>query len=86
VSAIRAFRKTKSIASDHNAILQNHTVAEAAEFANDRMGMKNAVFTNGRAFVDHCMRMQGCSAADRDVVADHRECAYGCAFANSRAG
>ena len=56
--------ETKTVSSDHSAVLQNDVVAEAAAFADYSMRMREEIAANGRAGVNHRMRKQDGVLAD----------------------
>ena len=84
VRAVARFGEAEAVAAHHDAVLQDHAVADAAEFAHHGVRVGAEIVADLRAFVDHHVRMQHGVAADGDVFADHGEGADGGAFADPR--
>src|SRR5262249_42627376 len=73
VRSIGALGESESVPPDDGAVLQRHTMTDAAEFANYSVRVREEIVADLGALINHGMRMQHCVAADGDSLADHRE-------------
>ena len=83
---VGALGEAEAIAADDGAVLQDHAMADAAEFAHHGVRVGQKIVADLRAFVDHGVRMQHGIAADRDTLAYHRERTDGSVLADAGAG
>src|SRR5262252_1395607 len=68
---VRPLRVSKSVAADHNVVLQDHPVAESASFADDAMRVDHDACAYPGALIDHAMRQYRSVVSDDHVGADH---------------
>src|ERR1043166_4307061 len=82
--AIRALGEAESVAADDHAVLQRHTMPDAAVLAHHRMRVSVEMIADLRSLINHDMWMQHRIRADRHVLADHGERSDGGVAADSR--
>jgi len=83
VGAVRAFGKAEAIAPNHDAVLERYAMADATEFANDRMRVRQKIVADMRVVIDHHVRMQNGVFPDHHVFANHGEGADGGVLADA---
>src|SRR5262245_55693108 len=69
---VRPLRVSESVAADHYVILQDHSVAEPASFANDAVRMDHHMIANPDVMIDHTMSQYRNVVSDDHVVSDNR--------------
>src|SRR5882762_9356197 len=67
-TAVLLLGETQAIAADHNSVLKNDAVADAAKFANHRMGMGEEVVANFRASINGDKAVQHGVATDLHLI------------------
>src|SRR6185295_815420 len=75
--AIRPLGEAKAVATDYRTVLQNYTIADAAEFPHHGMRMRHEIVADLRALVKDDMRMQDCVSAEFYPLAHYGKCANG---------
>src|SRR5262245_61933549 len=68
---VRPLRVSESVAADHNAVLQDHPVAESASFSDDAMRMNQDVIAYPDALIDRAMGQYRNVVSDGHVVSDY---------------
>src|SRR5260370_24094004 len=63
--------ETKAVRADHDAVVQQHVVADAAVFANHGVSVSEEIVADLYPAVDHRMRQQNGIVANLDILVDY---------------
>ena len=70
-AAFRSLGEAKAIGADHDAVLQQHVVAEAAVLAHHGVRVREEVVADLHSAIDDHVRQQHGAFADLDILVDH---------------
>src|SRR5215813_5291610 len=68
---VRPLRIPESVAADHDVVLQDHSIAERASFADDAMRVNHDAVAYPGASIDLLMRQYRNVVSDDHIVSDH---------------
>ena len=86
VRAVLPLGEAEAIAPHHHAVLQDHPISDAAEFAHGGVRERQEIVADLRAFVNNHVRVQHCVASQAHALSHHRERADGAVLAHRRRG
>src|SRR6266849_249435 len=72
-AGIGALGEAEAVAADDRSVLQNHAMADAADLANDGMGVRQKIVADPGAFIDDGVGMQHGVIPKRHPFAHHGE-------------
>ena len=71
--SVVSFGEAKAVGADHDSVLQQHVVADAAVLADDRVRVREEVVADLHSAIDHNVRQQDRVVADLDVLVDDHD-------------
>src|SRR5579863_4553774 len=70
-ASLGSFGESEAVGADHDSVLQEHVVADAAAFAHDGMHVSEKVVANRHTAIDNHMGEQYRVCADDDIFVNH---------------